>query len=128
MPALGAAFLALVAWASCRNPNIELTPRERVWYDSIYASFESQYTSESPNLGYHRFGCLVVRADSLLGKEATDRVALHAERLARSRQSIALQDRRDERLRGEHPASTDEYCREVDSLWYASLRTTPRRE
>lgn len=127
MPAIGAAFLALVAWASCRSPNIELTATEQVWYDSSYSALTSQYTSDSPSLGYHRYGCLGVRANRVLGREVTNKIARQVEPLVRAQQSFASQQRRDSLLTGDHPAPTDEVCREVDSLWYESLRQATRR-
>jgi hypothetical protein len=126
MPALGAAFLALVAWASCRNPNIELTPKEQVWYDSLVTALESQYTSESPSLGYDRYGCVALRANAALGHETTSRLAEHLEPMVRARQSMSAQQRRDSLLTGDHPIPLDDPCPRIDSLWYASLRQVNR--
>lgn len=115
--AVGASAVA----GGCQTSRARLKPRERVLFDSLVAAYDALFDAAGPNLGYDRSGCLYRRGTAELGEQVQHKVAVLAETFVMKRRSAKERDRVDSLLVGEHPATSPEWCKQVDSSWYTKL-------
>lgn len=116
--AVGACAVA----AGCRTSPARLQPRERVLFDSLVTAYDALFDSAGPNLGYDRSACLYLRGTAELGEPVKHKVAVLAETIVMNRRSAKERDRVDSLLVGSHAVTSPEWCKQVDSSWYAMLR------
>lgn len=105
----------------CQTSAARLKPRERVLFDSLVGAYEALFDSAGPNLGYDRSACLYMRGTAELGADVKHRVAVLAERSVLKRKSAEDWNRVDSLLVGSHDVASPEWCKQVDSSWYAML-------
>ena len=58
----------------------------------------------------------------MYGYETMHKIATRAERSVKSRQDVFALMRRDSVLVGNHAIATPDTCRQMDSLWYVTLK------
>lgn len=116
--AVGASAVA----GGCQTSVTRLKPRERVLFDSLVTAYDALFDAAGPNLGYDRSACLYMRGTAELGEQGKHKVAVLAESFVMKRRSDNQRDRVDSLLVGSHDVTSPEWCKQVDSSWYAMLR------
>jgi len=117
--------ILLGATGGCQGRREQLSQPARIVFDSLIVAREAMYDSAGPTLGYHRSGCLFMRAMSTFGFDTASRISQEAVDEVRSRHSRAEEVAISRGLQGTHPAPTPEDCQRVDSLWYAHAAKPP---
>jgi hypothetical protein len=115
------AFALFSATGGCQGRREPQATPGRILFDSLLAANEALHDSAGPTLGYHRMGCLYMRATLTLDFDTVFRIADEADEVVRSRHSRAEEERVNRRLQGNHPIATPEDCQRIDSLWYARV-------
>ena len=113
------------ATGGCQGRREQMSQPARIVFDSLIIAREAMYDSAGPTLGYHRGGCLFMRAMSTLGFDTASRIAQEAVNEVRARHSRAEEVAISRGLQGNHPAPTPEGCQRVDSLWYERAAKPP---
>lgn len=108
-----------VAIGGCQDRQVPLSKAAEVLYDSLVTANESMYALADPNIGYHRVGCVYLRATSSLDRRIARELLGDAQRAVSSRHSETERAKVNRGLQGNHPMATPESCVGVDSLWHA---------
>lgn len=116
-------IVLLLVTGGCQGRRESLSEPAQILRDSLLAANETMYTSPDPNLSYDRLGCVEERAMTKLGRELVERLSDDIARGVRLRHSRTEWEKVNQGLMGDHPYSTPEFCKRIDSLWYARTIT-----